>query len=721
MSCECIKLDLTVEKYRLTYVSEIYGNGVLFLIPQGKKNQTLWFKFTLNSNDFVIWYDNLNDKWVVQSGSLPDSGGTIHLHWLNVPLPQIQSGGIAPNQWINLTGVFSIGFETFYSVNETFSFDLTPTGIFNTYNYYEFQINGVLCYLYFNGATQWEIGWVLGGAGGQSFGAVKNSPPPCPPIAGPSVWITGEGFNSIETKECDTFLINCLTICYSLGYDQTPECFDVNIYDVNNEGAPIFIFEIPEYPNQQFAIAFFTIGSPPFGPGWYLYTLGPAGDIIAYLDNDGTFVNFPQAAPNVYGWTQNTYFNIFDTTLAKECPIIPSDCDCGIKFTFDNGGEISFSEVTLEGLHNGRNYWSLTFENQNVFVYWNGFQWDLAPTLDAPNSSVIARLFKNSLCPIGDPAPPEPLSFLNLWVAIGDQYQDFLTLKSEGISCVQCGREDRIFRKYDAIQLPVNFSEPNRGLKECCCENLVLASSSSNTWENDLTSAWIKLNIGGTATFKLLTNGVETNYTPTPQLFVNEPNAIYTTVNWNDVLNSDGPGCYELIIEYNIGGIVGNLVWGKYKLLPFTIENARKTARVRAIFNGFQEIEGINFTGSNVESSHRFYGFIGNRQPNTEIDNLIYSDRQMKRVLRENLNQYEILTDPINECELLPLIDLYLLSENELFISDYNAHNFTYRITDLPVIVEESAEIEYYEFSRKASLKCIVGDKFKNKRTYFDK
>jgi hypothetical protein len=219
----------------------------------------------------------------------------------------------------------------------------------------------------------------------------------------------------------------------------------------------------------------------------------------------------------------------------------------------------------------------------------------------------------------------------------------------------------------------------------------------------------------------LLKNGEETNYTPTPQLFVNEPNAIYTTINWNDVLTSDGPGCYELVIKYNISGIIGQVVWGIYKLLPYTIQNALKTARVRAIFNGYHETEQINFTGSNVESTHRFYGFIGNRQPNTEIDNLIYSDRQMKRVLRENLNQYEILTDPLDECQLLPLIDVYLLSENELFISDYNAHNFSYRFKDLPVILEESAEIEYKEFSRKASLKAVVGDKFKNKRTYFDK
>ena len=91
----------------------------------------------------------------------------------------------------------------------------------------------------------------------------------------------------------------------------------------------------------------------------------------------------------------------------------------------------------------------------------------------------------------------------------------------------------------------------------------------------------------------------------------------------------------------------------------------------------------------------------------------------MKRVIRENLNTYEIVTDPSGECITRPLIERFLLSENELYISDYNAFNHSYRYEDLPVIVEESPEVEYYDFSRKAKLSCKVSDKFKNKRTYY--
>ena len=110
---------------------------------------------------------------------------------------------------------------------------------------------------------------------------------------------------------------------------------------------------------------------------------------------------------------------------------------------------------------------------------------------------------------------------------------------------------------------------------------------------------------------------------------------------------------------------------------------------------------------------------IGKRQPNTEIDNIIYGNREMKSVIRENLNSYEIETDPLDECVIKPLIDLYLLHENSLFISDYNYHNHSYLYKDLPVILEDTAEVTYYDWSRKASVIAKVSDKIKNERNFY--
>jgi hypothetical protein len=291
-------------------------------------------------------------------------------------------------------------------------------------------------------------------------------------------------------------------------------------------------------------------------------------------------------------------------------------------------------------------------------------------------------------------------------------------------ACNECKpKQDRTNRTYTSIKLPVPFTEENRGWKGCCeCRMLVLASATSDTWKNDVTSAWIKLSDpADTVTFLLIDeNGNTTTYTPPVFSFPNEENAFYTTIKWADVLASDGAGCYDLKVEYNISGILGQFTWGEYTLRPYSIQNALKTARIRVKFNLRQEVEGINFTDANVEDTIRFYGFIGERQPKTEIDNLIYQDRTMKSVVRENLDQWSIMTDPLEDCMMYKLTDLYLLSENEMWISDYNIHNHSYRIQDIPVILEESPEIDYLvKYQRKAVLTALVGRKLKNRRTYY--
>jgi hypothetical protein len=282
--------------------------------------------------------------------------------------------------------------------------------------------------------------------------------------------------------------------------------------------------------------------------------------------------------------------------------------------------------------------------------------------------------------------------------------------------------QQRIEKFYPGIQLPQVFEEEDRGFFRCCKPVLMLGDNGGDTWKNDVTSAWIKLSDpADTFEFVLEKDGVVvTAYSLTVNEFAEEENAFYTTISWGEVLAAAGIGCYTLKIAYNISGFVGAFTWGIYKVLPYSIKNALGTARVRVKLNLKQEIENINFTGSNVEDSLRFCGFIGDRQTNTEIDNLIYQTRTVKTVVRENLETYIITTDPSSDEIIRRFTQLYLLSENELFISDYNAHNHTYLINDVPVIVEESPELDYLDrFQRQAILTCQVGDRKKNKRTYY--
>lgn len=280
--------------------------------------------------------------------------------------------------------------------------------------------------------------------------------------------------------------------------------------------------------------------------------------------------------------------------------------------------------------------------------------------------------------------------------------------------------QERIKRDYTSIQLPTIFEEEDRGFFRCCEPELVLASGTADSWKNDITPAWIKLSdVADTVEFILESCGIVTTYIPEAVPFVKEANAFYTEINWKDVLSSDGEGNFTLRIVANISGIPFDFVWGEYILKQYSVQNAKGTARLRGVFNAYHEIERIDFTDSMVNGTFRFKGMIGFRKPNKQTDNLIYNDRQMKSVIRENLNVYELKTDPLKEEFISKLTDLYLLSETQLFASDYNAHNNSYKYLDLPVTIEESDEIEHYELSRDSKLTAMLTDRKKDKRTYF--
>jgi hypothetical protein len=390
---------------------------------------------------------------------------------------------------------------------------------------------------------------------------------------------------------------------------------------------------------------------------------------------------------------------------------MPIDCGC-IRLCATDEVDFQCIELTTPtGIFNSKPYWQFSLFGENFELLFGsaGPSWvidNIAVIGQPPNSG--AEWFNSKY----EKDCPTDIVF---------DYEDgFLTdvITTDCIGCVPF--QERTKKEYQSVKLPTIFTEENRGFERCCCDYTVLASQTNDSWKNDVTSAWIKVaDINDTTNFNLYKNGVLSSFQPTINVFIQDPLARYVTINWKDVLALDGEGCYKLEISFSIAGVNQTMIWGKYTLKTYSIQSALGTARIRVIFNSFQEIEGINFTDSLVEDSLRFNGFIGNSQPNTEIDNLIYQNREVKKVVRENLKTYELITDPICEEFTKALTDLYLLSENQIFLSDYNAHNHSYRYQDLPAVVENTPEIEYYDFSRSAKLTCVLGDKFKNKRSYF--
>lgn len=279
---------------------------------------------------------------------------------------------------------------------------------------------------------------------------------------------------------------------------------------------------------------------------------------------------------------------------------------------------------------------------------------------------------------------------------------------------------NRAKKCYKVVKLPDTLESETYGIKGCCEKFLVLAGGTKD-WQNDKTSAFIKLSLlSDNCTIVLKNdNGINASYQPTLKKFPNDELGYFATIDWQSVLVSDGVGCYKIEVNYSISGITGTINWGEYELKNYSPENAKNTIRLKAVFNQNNVIDNINMTGSNMVDTLRFYGFFGNRKPNTEIDNLIYQNREIYNVQRENINIYELMTDPITINYTRKILDLFLLSESDLYISDHTPDQHTSEYKNKAVSVGESAEVEYFENSKYAKITINLNDKKRSSFTKF--
>lgn len=282
-------------------------------------------------------------------------------------------------------------------------------------------------------------------------------------------------------------------------------------------------------------------------------------------------------------------------------------------------------------------------------------------------------------------------------------------------------QEERIKEDFQLVKLPIIYEEEDRGNFECCEPELVLASNTNDSWKNDITAVWEKLYSNtDTVTFTLQKDGVETSFQPVTLSFPNDEFSKYTEVKWKDVLLNEGIGCYNIFVEYNISGVEGSYNWGgKYNLLPYSVENAMGTGRLRAVFDHYHELQNLNFKGARVNSTIRFNGYIGNEQSNKEIKILNQGNRVIQEVVKEDLPTWEMKTDPLKIRFTRQLRKLFLLHQTELYASDHNWFNHDYNILDIPVTILETDEMEYKEFNRGASVSTKLVDRTRNKRNFY--
>lgn len=278
---------------------------------------------------------------------------------------------------------------------------------------------------------------------------------------------------------------------------------------------------------------------------------------------------------------------------------------------------------------------------------------------------------------------------------------------------------------YSVIDFPRVFEEEKRLKCPPCsdCKQLILAhETETENYKNDVTGVFIKKGLeADTVTFIMEdeNDNIITNL-GTVVSFPNDDLAEGFVYNWQEILSINGAGCYKIRVEFTIGGVYGEYTHGLYRLLPFNVVNAKRTVKMHTFFGSFNEIENIDFTGSNFVDSVRFEGFFGNRQPKTEISTLISTGRRVEKITKENLNEYELRTNPLSICMTRQIVDLHLLNEDRILISDHNSSNHSYVYLDKEVTQQDTAELTYTDGTRLASLTALFSDRVKDQRTYYN-
>ena len=276
-----------------------------------------------------------------------------------------------------------------------------------------------------------------------------------------------------------------------------------------------------------------------------------------------------------------------------------------------------------------------------------------------------------------------------------------------------------------AVKIKLPEDNPvDRGFSKCCYENLVLAdTTSSDPYKNDFVGAYYKKQAASdTVTFKLVDVSTTTEYNlnsgtyGTYQAFGGvQADLSFVIVDWKLVLSGLGAGTYQIKKELNIAGIVINKYSDTYTLKQFSQPLADKTVRIDSFMYGRLVKEDVDFTDTNYKTSMRLRGFFGRAEYSFEQDNIAKRDYSYLQNTMSNKREYQFQGLQLPECITEELFN-FILFGNELFISDYNGNNHSYKYELMPVKLEGNKGTEFFVTDRGVNVNLTFSDRTENSR-----
>ncbi len=308
---------------------------------------------------------------------------------------------------------------------------------------------------------------------------------------------------------------------------------------------------------------------------------------------------------------------------------------------------------------------------------------------------------------------------------------DLLDYDQLDTSCKPCinsiGGADFSERTYTyavKVKLP-NPPPPDRGFEECCYKNIVLASQSlTDDWANDYNSFWGLKQLPDDEITFILIDSDNNEYNLNDDTygafwgfggFTEQPDLTVIRVNWKNVLSLLGEGVYRVKKTTIIAGIPFDEFYPTFILEEFTHNRADKTVRMDCVMNGELVHLGVDFKGTNFATTLRMGGYFGNRSPKYTQDNLVKRSYKVVQVSMSSEDEYEFQTHLLPECITEQIYDFHLFAD-EIFISDYNKANHSYKYLRFGVEFNGNKGEKYYVNSRVSRVHLTFKERIRNKR-----
>ena len=275
------------------------------------------------------------------------------------------------------------------------------------------------------------------------------------------------------------------------------------------------------------------------------------------------------------------------------------------------------------------------------------------------------------------------------------------------------------------VQLP-EPTIPDKGFKECCYTNLVLGDlTDSDPYKNDFTGVYFKKQTSGdncifvlhelnTGSTYDLNNSIYGEFKDFGDIAAQTDLTTYI-VQWRKVLAVLGEGLYRIEKNITIAGLNFPQMSNTFTLEKFSNEAADKTIRIDAKMAGTLVHLDVDFKGSDFETSMRTRGFFGRRNPKYKQDNLVKRNYDTVQISMSQENEYQMQAGLVPECITAEIYD-FILFGNELFLSDYNLINHSYKFRVYEVELDSNKGAKYYTTNRDSRLNLTFTDRVKNKR-----